>query len=97
MIIATSTFHIGAVCFGVVNGWNEDRQLRRGIPPRSRYRIRCWRLAAGRDPKEIVWCSVGGRLCVYCRVGPVRRDAKWMGGAEVTERVVVERHPVDNP
>jgi hypothetical protein len=109
MILAVSTFHVGAVCFGVVIGWIVYRTLRRtDVVAISDIATVIGAVGGGAvlaifdDRDSFGWYAIGlaagffSYLIISLLISSTE-TARWMGGAEVTERVIVERRTVDNP
>jgi hypothetical protein len=108
VIIATSTFHIGATCFGVVIGWIVYRTLRRtDAIAISDIATVIGAVGGGavlgifKSETSFGWYAIGlaggffAYLLLSLALGGAKATGKWMGGADVTERITVTRN-VDN-
>jgi hypothetical protein len=104
MIIATSTFHIGATCFGVVIGWIVYRTLRRtDAVALSDIATVIGAVGGGavlgifKSETSFGWYAIGlvggffAYLLLSLALSGRKATAKWMGGADVTERIIVTK------
>jgi hypothetical protein len=95
MVIATSTFHIGAVCFGVVVGWVVYRTLRRTDRAAvSNIATVVGAVGGGavlgifKSGTSFGWYAIGlaagffGYLLLSLLMGGREQTVTWMGGGE---------------